>query len=84
MMILLVILVSSCSKKNDVNDSESSNKDDSGYEMSGDTVVNRDFFKWDILDKTKIVGYSEEGLKQTEIIIPAECSYVSGLSNNET
>lgn len=41
-----------------------------------------DYFEWDIADETVIVGYTEKGLKQTSLVIPANCTEVSSLHGN--
>lgn len=38
----------------------------------GEEVIQDEFFYW-IYDRTYIVGLTEEGLKQTELVIPARC-----------
>ena len=49
-----------------------------------DTAENRDYFEWSPTDETMIIGYTDEGLKQTELVIPEECTSVQGLSDNTT
>lgn len=47
-------------------------------------AANADYFEWSPIYETQIVGYSEEGLKQETLVIPASCTEVQGLSNNTT
>lgn len=54
------------------------------YTPSGEVVANDDYFEWSQIDDTQIVGYTEKGLKQEELIIPAKCTSVQGLENNPT
>lgn len=67
------------------------NKDDNqgastgdNYTPSGEVVANDDYFEWSQIDDTQIVGYTEKGLKQEELIIPEKCTSVQGLENNPT
>lgn len=48
------------------------------------TVANEDYFEWSLTDDTMIVGYTEEGLKQTELVIPKKATSVQGLKENKT
>lgn len=43
-----------------------------------------DYFEWDPLYETQIIGYTEEGLKQTTLVIPENCTMVLGLGDNPT
>lgn len=54
------------------------------YNPSGNVVANEDYFEWSQIDDTQIVGYTEEGLRQTELVIPEKCSSVQGLEKNDT
>lgn len=45
-------------------------------------AANKDYFEWSEIIETKIVGYSAEGLKQTELVIPKECTSIIGLEEN--
>ncbi len=47
-------------------------------------VANEDYFKWSPTDDTMIIGYTEEGLKQTELVIPKKATSVQGLKENKT
>ena len=46
------------------------NKNNDKDEGQTNTVANEDYFEWSLTDDTMIVGYTEEGLKQTELVIP--------------
>lgn len=51
---------------------------------SGNAVANRDYFEWSATDKTIIIGCTEEGLKQTELVIPADCTRIGNMQENTT
>lgn len=65
-------------------DSVENNHSEDEYQPSGDAEANKDYFEWSTSDETKIVGYTEKGLKQKELIIPEACTQVQGLDENET
>lgn len=70
-LILLIVLclgLTSCKKT-------PANKED----LTSKNVSSEEYFEW---DGTWIVGYTELGLKQTELVIPAECELVMGLKEN--
>lgn len=48
------------------------------------SVNSEEYFVWNVLDDTVIEGYTELGLKQTELVIPAKCKSVMGLEENTT
>ena len=49
---------------------------------SGDTTASQEYFVWNALDDTVIEGYTELGLEQTELVIPANCTSVEQLGDN--
>ncbi len=53
------------------------------YKPSDDLSENRSFFEWSDSDENAIIGYSESGAKQTELLIPAGCTKVTGLKKND-
>ena len=54
------------------------------YEPTGNAVENEDYFQWSASKATEIVGYTDEGLKQVELVIPAKCTKVQQLNDNQT
>lgn len=50
----------------------------------GNTTASEEYFVWNALDETAIEGYTELGMKQTELVIPAKCTSVLGLQDNTT
>lgn len=66
------------------NDENSEKVGENNSISSGDAVANEDYFEWSLIDETHITGYTEDGLKQTELIIPKKCTKVYGLEKNTT
>ena len=79
---ILCCVLTACEGSASSSDSGSNEQD--GYASSGNVVANRDYFEWSPTDETMIIGYTDEGLKQTELVIPEECTSVQGLSDNTT
>lgn len=48
----------------------------------GNTTASQEYFVWNALDETVIEGYTELGLEQTELVIPANCTSVEQLGDN--
>ena len=78
-LMFCVSLVACGDKEDNQGDSTGDN-----YTPSGEVVANDDYFEWSQNDDTQIVGYTEKGLKQEELIIPEKCTSVQGLENNPT
>ena len=78
-LVLLCFAVSACGSP-DVE----SNQQGTENAPTASSEGNRDYFIWSVVDSTWIEGYTEEGLKQTELVIPAECTKVGGLGDNTT
>lgn len=86
MVILLVastICLAACAGK-EKSSANGDKTDGQGYTVSGDVIANEDYFKWSPTDDTQIVGYTEEGMKQIELVIPKKCTSVQGLEKNTT
>ena len=79
-VMMFCLFLVACGEKEENNESK---KNGSGT-PSGNAVANDDYFEWSQIDDTQIVGYTEEGLKQTELVIPEKCTSVQGLENNTT
>lgn len=45
--------------------------------LSSNSQSNDDYFVWDYADSTVIIGLTEEGLKQKELIVPEKCSAIT-------
>lgn len=56
--------------------------DDNIKEDIGDVEANRNHFLWSDVDSTVIVGLSDSGSKQTELIIPADCTLIDTAFEN--
>jgi len=77
--LILCLALAACGNKT------TSNNDSNGQsEFTSEATSNSGYFKLDVLDETVIEGYTDEGLKQTELVIPADCTAISGLRDNET
>lgn len=76
--LIVCLCMGACgSKEIDTNKDKENNKINS-------TVANKDYFVWDEFNTTVIKGYTEEGLKQTELVVPKECTSVHSLGSNTT
>lgn len=64
---------------------ETQNKDKVNEENKAGEVTksNEDYFEWSPMSDTQIVGYTEEGLKQKNLVIPKKCTSVQGLDENQ-
>lgn len=51
---------------------------------AGEAVESKDYFKWAATNENQIIGYTELGLKQINIVIPDNCESVQGLKDNTT
>ena len=78
-MVLCILLVA-CGDKDENRDNTGGND----YTPSEKVVASDDYFEWSQIDNTQIVGYTEKGLKQEELVIPDKCTSVQGLKNNTT
>lgn len=78
MVILICCTLVACGT-GDKTKSETKNEE----KTSVTTKSNEDYFEWSPMFDTQIVGYTEEGLKQKELVIPKKCTSVQGLSENE-
>ncbi len=82
LLLIFVIIVScflsACGKE--------SNNTDTDKNSNKPVAANDDYFEWDSFDTTKIVGYTEEGLKQKELTIPEKCTTFgyAALKDNKT
>ena len=79
--LILCCTLTACGDKTPSNNNSTGNDE---YVPSGNAVANKDYFERSPTDNTMIVGYADEGLKQTELVIPKECTSVQGLSENTT
>ncbi|MBQ4283953.1 MAG: leucine-rich repeat domain-containing protein [Lachnospira sp.] len=70
------------SGNNDANNNQSDGSGD--FAIEGSAKSENDYFKWSETTDTIIVGYTEKGLQQTELVIPAECTTVMQLDENPT
>lgn len=80
LVIILCCALTACGEKN----SADGGGQEGNVSSSGNATAHEDYFEWDVHDDTWILGYTEKGLKQTEIVIPAKCTVVQGLDGNET
>ena len=58
------------------------NSSDTKIDNNTNAGESSEYFIYDILDNTVIEGYTELGLKQTELVIPANCTSVQMLGDN--
>ena len=82
-IICIVLAVSICVMFTSCTESQ---KNDDTTHVDGaaitQTKANRDYFLWSDVDATVIVGLSDSGSKQTEIIIPADCTLIDTAFEN--
>lgn len=82
--LIVTIMISAClvvaCGKDDLNEGGTSKKENASENNKVES--NADYFEWDSMDESVICGYSEAGLRQTELVIPKECTRVYGLENN--
>lgn len=71
--VIMIISFCACGKSENKKNKLSNN----GNSTNSPVVANEDYFEWDMFETSKITGYSEEGLKQKEITIPARCKSIS-------
>lgn len=81
--LLLTVALAACFSSD--NDGSTTPDDSTENKEVADGGVNRDNFVWDTYpgNENNIIGYSEFGLTQSELIIPADCARVRGLGSNE-
>lgn len=75
MSLAMVAILAACTPKGG-EDQKTGDTPQGGGEES------QEYFVWDALDDTKIKGYTELGLEQTELVIPANCTSVQQLGDN--
>lgn len=73
LVLCFTLLFTACGK----NENGNENKSNNGASGGNAAVANEAYFEWDMFETSKITGYSEEGLKQKEITIPARCKSMS-------
>lgn len=80
LILSISVLFSACGNKGGGEQKGTENKDNKPVNAK------EEYFLWDEFETTKIVGYSEEGLKQKELTIPAKCTEFaySALKENPT
>lgn len=74
-VIMMCFVLTACGGTGDTGE----NGNDQGVPNGTGLETADGYFLW---EGDVIVGYTEEGLEQTELIIPANCTKVSGLSGN--
>ena len=79
--VIMCLALVACGEEKKPN--EGTNNSTGEYVPSGNASDSRDYFEWSATDDTMIVGYTAEGLKQTELAIPVDCTSVQGLKENE-
>ena len=83
-IVCVLFVVSACGKtqntNGDMNGSLNQNEESS---QKKEYKADRSHFEWDFFDENIIVGYSETGMKQETLVIPAECTYVRELYKND-
>ena len=84
LLIFLLILVISLSFVACGNNEKKTNGDNNDVNPSGNVAVSKDYFTWAATNENQITGYTELGLKQTNIVIPDNCESVQGLKDNTT
>ena len=82
-LVLMCFGVVACGKK-DSTDNKVGGESQSAVNSVGNTQTdkaesNESYFQW---DGTKIIGCTESGLKQTNLVIPAKCTAIRGLQGN--
>lgn len=77
MSLAMVAILAACTPKGG-EDQKTGDTPQGGGEES------QEYFVWNALDDTAIEGYTELGLQQTELVIPAKCTSVLGLQGNKT
>lgn len=82
LVLCFTLLFTACGKNENGNENKSNNGASGGKAVA----ANEDYFEWDMFETSKITGYSEEGLKQKEITIPARCKKIdyAALQGNHT
>lgn len=81
---ILCFTLAACAdnKPSDANSNQNKSVPSGNAATSGNAAVRKDYFEWSPTDDTVIVGYTEEGRKQEELVIPEKCTSVQGLKDN--
>ncbi len=63
---------------------EPADESESAGSPTENVAANAEYFEWSPIYETQIIGYSEKGMKQETLVIPADCTQVQSLDNNTT